>query len=341
MLVIMKKDATPEQLKDVEDTITEMGYTANPIEGRTRSAIAVTGNKAPVDRNMIEALPGVEQTIRVIKPFRLVSRENQPEDTLVEVRDVVIGSNEFVVMSGPCSVESQEQIMAAARLAKEAGAHILRGGAFKPRTSPYSFQGLGVEGYKMLAAARIETGLPVISEVVDSESVDLAEKYIDILQVGARNMQNFMLLRRVAKSGMPVLLKRGVAATLEELLSAAEYILNEGNPRVILCERGIRGFSDFSRNTLDLSIVPAVKEISHLPIITDPSHASGRRDMILPLARASIAVGADGIIVEMHPEPERALTDGHQSLYPRQLERLISDLVQLAPIVGRTLSIKR
>jgi 3-deoxy-7-phosphoheptulonate synthase len=341
MLVIMKHNATDEQVQTVVQEIERLGYEAHPMPGATRTAIGITGNQSPIDQALIEALPGVVQTMRVTKPFRLVSREAKPEDTVVDVSGVKVGGKELLVIAGPCAVESAEQIVTSAERVKAAGGHILRGGAFKPRTSPYSFQGLGEKGLRLLAEARRITGLPVVSEVMDEESVTLAAKYVDMLQIGARNMQNYTLLKLAARSGKPILLKRGAAATLEELLSAAEYILADGNYRVVLCERGVRGFSDFTRNTLDLSIIPAVKELSHLPIITDPSHGTGRRGMVVPLARASIAAGADGVMVEVHPDPEHALSDGFQSLYPPQFEELMGELEQIAPIVGRTLPRRR
>ncbi len=337
MLVIMKYNATDEQIQTVLREIERLGLEAHSMPGPTRTAIGITGNQSPIDQAMIEGLPGVVQTIRVTKPFRLVSRDAKPEDTVVNVNGVKVGGRELVIIAGPCAVESAKQIVDAAERVRAAGGHMLRGGAFKPRTSPYSFQGLGEQGLKFLAEARRVTGLPVVSEVMDEESATLAAKYVDMLQIGARNMQNYALLKLAARSGHPILLKRGAAATLEELLSAAEYILAEGNYQVILCERGVRGFSDFTRNTLDLSIIPAVKELSHLPIITDPSHGTGRRAMVIPLARASIAAGADGVMVEMHPDPEHALSDGFQSLYPPQFEELVKEIAQIAPIVGRVL----
>jgi 3-deoxy-7-phosphoheptulonate synthase len=337
MMVIMSRDATDEQIETVVERIQSAGYAAHVLAGATRTAIAVSGNRAPVDPALVDALPGVVETFRITRPFHLASREVRSEDTVLEVGDVTIGGRDLVVVAGPCAVESREQLLASAEQAKAAGVHVLRGGAYKPRTSPYSFQGLGEEGMRLLAEAGNLTGMPVVSEVVDEESVALAAKYVDIVQVGARNMQNYVLLKRAARVGKPVLLKRGVAATLEEFLGAAEYVLAEGNPRVILCERGVRTFSDFTRNTLDLSIVPVIKALSHLPIITDPSHASGRRDLILPLARASIAAGADGVMVEVHTEPARALSDGFQSLYPAQLTQMMRELGQMAPALGRRL----
>lgn len=267
----------------------------------------------------------------------LVSRAAKQEDSLVHVRDVTFGGKELVMIAGPCAVETPEQILEAMHVVKASGAHMLRGGAYKLRTSPYSFQGLGEPALKMLADARDRSGLPIVTEVVDEESVLLASMYVDMLQIGARNMQNYVLLKQAAHSGKPILLKRGVAANLEEFLNAAEYIYSEGNKQVVLCERGVRGFSDYSRNTLDLNVVPAVKEYSHLPIITDPSHGTGTRSMVIPMARASIAAGADGVMVEMHPSPEAALSDGYQSLYPEELEEMISDLMKIAPAVGRIL----
>ena len=337
MLVIMKHDATDDQIQSVIQEIERLGFEAHPMSGVTRTAIGITGNQSPIDQTMIEALPGIAQTIRVSKPFRLVSREAKAEGTVVDVNGVKIGGKELAIIAGPCAVESQSQILDAAERVKAAGGHILRGGAFKPRTSPYSFQGLGEKGLQLLAEARRVTGLPVVSEVMDAESTTIAAKYVDVLQIGARNMQNYALLKLAARTGKPILLKRGAAATLEELLSAAEYVLAEGNYHVILCERGVRGFSDFARNTLDLSVIPAAKEWSHLPIITDPSHGTGRRGMIIPMARASIAAGADGVMVEVHPDPEHALSDGFQSLYPPQFEQLVRELSLIAPIVGRVL----
>jgi 3-deoxy-7-phosphoheptulonate synthase len=337
MLVIMKHNATDDEVAAVIQEVRRLGYDAHVVPGVTRKAIGVTGNELPLDPALVEELPGVAQTLRVTRPFRLVSRDTKTEDTIVDVSGVMIGGRELAVIAGPCAVESVEQIVNAAESVKAAGGSILRGGAFKPRTSPYSFQGLGERGLKMLTEARRITGLPVVSEIMDEESAGLAGKYVDMLQVGARNMQNYALLKLAARSGKPILLKRGAAATLEELLSAAEYILADGNSQVVLCERGVRGFSDFTRNTLDLSIIPAVKEVSHLPIITDPSHGTGRRSMVVPLARASIAAGADGVMVEMHPDPQHALSDGFQSLHPDQFGQLMHELEQIAPIVGRSL----
>jgi 3-deoxy-7-phosphoheptulonate synthase len=333
----MARDATPGQIEAVVQQIERAGYSAHVLPGTTRTAIGVTGNASPLDPALVDALPGVLNTVRVSQPYHLVSREIRADDTVIEIGKVAIGGKDLAIIAGPCAVESREQLFDIAEQAKAAGVQILRGGAYKPRTSPYSFQGLGEEGMKLLADVREAVGLPVVSEVLDEESVALAERYVDVLQIGARNMQNYALLKRAARSRKPILLKRGISATLEEFFGAAEYILAEGNSRLILCERGIRSFSDFTRNTLDLSIVPVIKAISHLPIITDPSHATGRRDIVLPMARASIAAGADGIMVEVHPDPSEALSDGYQSLRPPQLVELVGQIAQMAPLVGRTL----
>jgi 3-deoxy-7-phosphoheptulonate synthase len=337
VLVVMRKDATAEQIRGVQEAIEARGYKAHPIPGAQRTAIGVTGNKGALEAPALESLPGVLEVIPVSHAYKLVSREVKSENTIVRVGTVEVGGPDLVLMAGPCAVESLEQTLIIARAVKSAGAHILRGGAFKPRTSPYSFQGLGEAGLRILAEAREATGLPVVSEAIDVESVDLVEKYADAIQVGARNMQNFSLLKRVGKAKKPVLLKRGLSATLEEFLMSAEYILSEGNYSVILCERGVRTFSDYSRNTLDLSIVPAVKQISHLPIFVDPSHGTGRRDKVAPLSRAAAAVGADGLIIEVHNDPNRALSDGQQSITPEMFEELVADLRKIAPVIGRRL----
>ena len=337
MLVVMKPHATQEQIDAVVEKIRGMGLQAHPIPGAQRVAIGITGNKGGLDPGNFETMPGVADAIRVSQPFKLVSREVKEEDTIIDVGGVKLGGKEIAVMAGPCSVETREQILEAAHAVKAAGAKLLRGGAFKPRTSPYSFQGLGEEGLKLLARAREETGLPVVTEAIDAESVDLVERYADAIQIGARNMQNFALLRRAGRAKKPVLLKRGLAATLEEFLMSAEYILSEGNYQVILCERGVRTFSDFSRNTLDLAVVPAVKQISHLPILVDPSHGTGRRDKVVPMSRGAAAVGADGLIVEVHHDPDRALSDGPQSITPEAFGSLVSELRQITGVLGRTL----
>jgi 3-deoxy-7-phosphoheptulonate synthase len=336
MLVIMARDASEEQIENVVKQIERAGYSAQVVPGKSRVAIGITGNTSPLDPTWVDQLPGVVQTFRVTQPYKLSSRETRAENTVIQIGNATIGGTALAVIAGPCAVESRQQLFDSAERAQAAGAQLLRGGAYKPRTSPYSFQGLGEEAMKLLAEVRDYTGLPVVSEAVDEESVGLAERYVDVIQVGARNMQNYVLLKRVARSGKPVLLKRGLSATLEEFLCAAEYVLAEGNPQVILCERGIRSFSDYTRCTLDLSIVPVIKELCHLPIITDPSHAAGRRDIVPALARASIAAGADGVMVEVHTEPSQALSDGQQSLYPSQLDEMIRQIAGLAPVLGRT-----
>jgi 3-deoxy-7-phosphoheptulonate synthase len=337
VLVVMRKDATAEQVRGVQQAIEARGYKAHPIPGAQRTAIGVTGNKGALEAPVFESLPGVLEVIPVTHAYKLVSREAKSEDSVVSVGPVAVGGPELVLMAGPCAVESREQTLAIARAVKAAGAHVLRGGAFKPRTSPYSFQGLGEEGLRILADAREATGLPVVTEALDTESVELVERYADAIQIGARSMQNFSLLRRVGRARKPVLLKRGLSATLEEFLMAAEYVLSEGNYAVILCERGVRTFSDFSRNTLDLSVVPAVKKLSHLPIMVDPSHGTGRREKVAPLSRAAAAVGADGLMVEVHNDPDRALSDGAQSITPDMFAALVGDLRRIAPVVGRRL----
>lgn len=335
MLIVMDKGATEEQIRGVEERIRVLGYRPHPIPGAERTAIGITGNHGPLDPAEFETLPGVQEAIRVTKPYKLVSREVKPQDTVVQVGSVAVGGRRVVIIAGPCAVESEAQTLAIARRVAEAGADLFRGGAFKPRTSPYSFQGLGREGLKILARARQETGLPIISEAVDEESLAMVEDYADAAQIGARNMQNFSLLKRAGRSKLPIFLKRGMSATLEELLMAAEYVVSEGNYRVFLCERGVRTFADHSRNTLDLSIVPSVKHLSHLPILVDPSHGTGRREKVVPMARAAVAVGADGIMVEVHHEPEKALSDGPQAILPEQFAQLVRDLRAMAALVGR------
>ena len=329
MLVVMKKDATDAQVRAVMDEIEKMGYRGVSMPGAQRTAVCIIGNQHPVDGTTLLALDGVKETIPVSRPYKLVSRETRPESTVVRIGDVEVGGAEPVVMAGPCAVETEEQAMAVARLVKRCGARIYRGGAFKPRTSPYSFQGLGVDGLMILDRVRKATGLLIVTEAIDSESLQAVEQYADIVQIGARNMQNYSLLRLVGRISKPVLLKRAFAATVDELLMAAEYIVTEGNSRVILCERGIRTFSDNTRNTLDLGAIPAIKELSHLPIIVDPSHAAGRRDYVIPLAKGALAAGADGLIVEVHNDPPHALSDGVQSLYPRQFEELMGVVARL------------
>jgi len=334
MLIIMHVNSTAEQIEQVKQKIIDLNLTPHVIPGRTRCAIGITGNKGALSADYFKHLPGVVQCITVTKPYKLVSREVHPEDTVIELGDVQIGGPEITVIAGPCSVENELQIFDIARQLAKMGVKFLRGGAFKPRTSPYSFQGLGEKGLKLLARVREETGMKIVSEVLDTEYLELVTEYVDVVQVGARNMYNYSLLKRVGKINKPVLLKRGLSATLEEFLMSAEYILSHGNFQVILCERGIRTFSTHSRNTLDINVIPMVKQLSHLPIIIDPSHASGERNSVPPLARAAIAVGADGIMVEVHPDPENALSDGHQSLYPFQFKQLLEQVQKIAGIIN-------
>ncbi len=337
MLIVMRQGASPEQVAGVVRVVETRGLKAHPIPGAQRLAIGITGNKGALETEAFEGLPGVLEVIRVSHAYKLVSREVKPDDTVVDIGGVRIGGPDLVVVAGPCAVETPEQTIEVARQVKAAGARLLRGGAFKPRTSPYSFQGLGREGLRILAEARAETGLPVVTEAVDDESLDLVAEHADAIQIGARNMQNFSLLKRAGRARKPVVLKRGLSATLEEFLMSAEYVLAEGNYEVVLCERGVRTFSDFSRNTLDLCVVPAVKSLSHLPILVDPSHGTGRRDKVAPLSRAAAAVGADGLMIEVHNDPERALSDGPQSLTPPLFAALVAELRQIAPVVGRKL----
>lgn len=331
MLILMKPATADDTVARVCAAVVELGLVPHPIPGATRVAIGVTGNTGPVDETPIRGLPGVVDVIRVTKPYKLTSREMKPDDTVVVVGGVRIGEQRPVVIAGPCSVETREQTIETARRVKASGAHLLRGGAYKPRTSPYAFQGLGEKGLDILAEARDITGLPLVTEVIGVEVFEAVEAVTDILQIGARNMQNYPLLRRAGKSRKPVLLKRGQSATLEEFLLAAEYLLAEGNRNVILCERGIRTFSDHSRYTLDINIVPELKSLTHLPVLVDPSHASGKREMVVPLARAAFAAGADGVIVEVHPYPDKALSDGRQSLNLDLFAELMRGLERYVP----------
>ena len=333
----MRHGATTAQIANVTARIEQMGCQAHLSQGEERTIIGVIGNGRPIDREQIERMSGVERAVSVLRPFKLASREFHPMDTVVPINGVSVGGQKLAIMAGPCSVESHEQLMETAQVVQEAGAHILRGGAFKPRSSPYSFQGLGEEGLRILAEARKATGMPVITEVIAPELVPLVTTYADILQVGARNMQNFALLHAVGESQRPVMLKRGMMATMEELLMAAEYILSHGNQRVMLCERGIRTFENYTRNTLDLSAVPMLKQLSHLPVIVDPSHSTGKWELVEPMARAAVAAGADGLIIEVHPHPEEALSDGAQSLKPARFAALLQSLKPIAEAVGRTL----
>ena len=336
MLIVMKKGATEAEIRHVSDRIEGLGLRPHAIPGAERMAIGITGNSGPLDAAEFEVLPGVQQAIRVTKAFKLVSREGKQEDSIIEVGGQTIGGPAVRLIAGPCAVESEGQAMTIAHQVAAAGAHFFRAGAFKPRTSPYSFQGLGLKGLEILSRVRQETGLPIITEAVDEESMAMVEDHADAVQIGARNMQNFALLKRAGKSSLPVFLKRGMSATLEEFLMAAEYIVSEGNAKVFLCERGVRTFADHTRNTLDLAIVPAVKLFSHLPILVDPSHGTGQRDKVVPLARAAVAVGADGVMVEVHHQPEKALSDGPQAILPEQCAALVGDLRALARVVGRT-----
>ncbi|MCK5164379.1 MAG: 3-deoxy-7-phosphoheptulonate synthase [Desulfobacula sp.] len=335
MLVVMEKGTIEEKIQAAVTAIEKRGYTARPIPGGDRVSIGILHNKGSVDAAHFLGLDGVKEVIPVTKPYKLVSREFKQENTHVKVGDAVFGNGSLPVIAGPCAVESEQQVLSIARSVKDAGAKLFRGGAFKPRTSPYSFQGLGKQGLKFLAKVREETGLPVVTEVMDVENFDLVEEYADVVQIGTRNMQNFSLLRRAGKSKRPVILKRGMSAMLQEWLMAAEYIMEEGNNNVILCERGVRTFVRHSRNTLDLSVVPAVKKESHLPVIVDPSHAAGVRDQVISLAYASAALGADGVMIEVHNHPEEALSDGAQSLYPDQFVEVMEKMNAIHAIVGK------
>lgn len=337
MLIVMHKDATRQQIKKVCNVIRETGLSPHPIPGALRVAIGVTGNKEMIDKSRIEGLPGVINVIHVTQPYKLTSREMKPDDTVINLNGKRIGGRDIVIIAGPCAVESVQQTMDTANAIRDSGACLLRGGAFKPRTSPYSFQGLGEEGLKILDQARTETGLPIISEAMDTDNFELVEKYVDVVQIGARNMQNQSLLKRAGKSEKPVLLKRGMSSTIKEFLLAVEYIMSEGNYNVMLCERGIRTFSDYTRFTLDISSVPELKRITHLPVFVDPSHASGKRYMVAALSRAAIAAGADGIMVEVHPNPDEALSDGFQSLTIEMFKKLVQELKIIAKTIGRDL----
>ena len=338
MLVVMAHDATAKDVDRVVSIIKEMGYEARPMPGAQRTAVGLVGNDGRVDASRIEALPGVAQIIHVTQPYKQVSREWRAENTVVELAPgVTIGGDSVVVIGGPCSVESEEQILAAARIVKAAGGTALRGGAFKPRSSPYSFQGLGKKGLELLARARTATGLPIVTEAMDSEGAQIVAEVADCIQIGARNMQNYSLLKTVGRMKTPVLLKRGMAATINDLLLSAEYILAEGNQNVILCERGVRSFDPAARNMLDLTAIPIVHRLSHLPIIADPSHGTGLRDKVIPMARAAVAAGADGVMIEVHPEPDKALSDGAQSLYPNQFVQLVGELRAVAAAIGRSI----
>ena len=337
MIIVMKTNATDEQIAAVEGKVKSLGLGVHLSKGAERTVIGAIGDKSAVDTSVIESLPGVLEIVPISKPYKLVCREIQEEDTVILLPNglKIGGKNKVVIMAGPCSVENEEMIIETAKAVKEAGAHILRGGAFKPRTSPYSFQGLGETGLKYLAKAREITGLPVITEVMDTRDIDLVVKYADILQIGARNMQNFVLLKEVGKTKKPIFLKRGPSATMQELLMSAEYIMSEGNKNVILCERGIKTMENYTRNTLDLSLIPVVKKESHLPIIADPSHGTGLWRLVAPMSRAAIAAGADGLMIEVHPDPSSAKSDGQQSLTFESFKKLMSEVKSIAEIVGR------
>ncbi len=335
----MRHGATEEEVQRVVGVIREMGYQARPMPGTQRTAVGLVGNDGRVDASRLEGLPGVQEVIHVSRPYKQVSREWKPENTVVRLPGgVTVGGNDVVVMAGPCSVESERQIIDAARIVREAGAVILRGGAFKPRTSPYSFQGLGRPALTLLTRAREETGLLICTEAIDSDGVGWVAEVADIIQIGARNMQNFSLLRAAGRAGKPVLLKRGIAATITELLLSAEYLLAEGNQDVILCERGVRGFDTLTRNLFDLSAIPVVQKLSHLPIIADPSHGTGLRDKVIPMARAAVAAGADGVMIEVHPNPDEAKSDGAQSLFPDQFSQLMREVRVIAEVIGRRIA---
>ncbi|HUM06347.1 MAG TPA: 3-deoxy-7-phosphoheptulonate synthase [Terriglobales bacterium] len=338
MLIVMRAQATEDDVRAVCQKVEALGYRAHPMPGAQRTAIGITGNPGELESGTFDDMAGVQEVIRVSKPYKLVSRDVKPDNTVIIFpgSTATIGGTNLAVIAGPCAVESHEQVFAIAERVARAGAQFFRGGAYKPRTSPYSFQGLGEEGLRILADVRDRFGLRIVTEAVDYESLELVERYADVIQIGARNMQNFSLLKRAGRARKPVLLKRGISATLEEFLMAAEYVMSEGNYQVVLCERGVRTFVDHTRNTLDLSVIPAVQRVSHLPIIADPSHGTGKREKVTPLARACVAAGADGLIIEVHNDPDRALSDGMQSLFPDQFDALMDQVRQIAAVLGRT-----
>lgn len=339
MLVVMKAHATEEQVRAVCKRIEELGYRPHPIPGASRTAVGITGNEGAVDPGTLDELPGVAEVIRVTKPYKLVSRDVKDDSTIVQFPNgASVGGTQLGIIAGPCAIESRAQAFAIAEHLAKTGVRFFRGGAYKPRTSPYAFQGLGEEGLKIMAEIREQFGLLIVTEAVDNESLELVDAYADVIQIGARNMQNFSLLKKAGRARKPVLLKRGMSATLEEFLMAAEYVMSEGNYNVILCERGVRTFADHTRNTLDLSVVPAVHRLSHLPILVDPSHGTGVRSKVTPLSRAAVAVGADGLIVEVHNDPDRALSDGKQSLFLEQFDELLAQVRQIAPVVQRSVA---
>lgn len=338
MVIVMKDNATESQIKAVSDRLEEIGFRVHKIVGVNRTILGALGDKRTVDLRQFQYSEGVHEVLRITEPYKLAGRIFHPEDSVVEVKEASFGGERISIMAGPCSIESEEQLFTIADAVKKAGAKVLRGGAFKPRTSPYTFQGLGLEGLKLMKQAGEQFGLATISEVMEISQVELMDQYVDIYQVGARNMQNFSLLRELGKSRKPVMLKRGMAATIEELLMAAEYIMAGNNYQVVLCERGIRTFENYTRNTLDISAIPVAKKLSHIPIVADPSHGTGRRDQVGPMARAAVAAGADGLIIEVHHKPEQALSDGAQSLYPHQFTRLMEELRMIAWAIGREIN---
>ncbi len=334
MLIVMKHDATDSEVEAVLRVIEELGFKGHPMPGATRTAIGITGNQGAVDPSHFENLAGVAEAIRVSKPYKLISLDLRPEKTVVRVGDATIGGDELAIIAGPCAIESRAQAFAIAEAVRRSGARFFRGGAYKPRTSPYAFQGLGEEGLKILADIREAYGLKIVTEALDEAGVDLVERYGDMIQIGARNMQNFSLLRRAGKAKLPVLLKRGLSATLDEWLLAAEYVMAEGNYQIVLCERGIRTFAQHTRNTMDLAAIPAVRRISHLPVIVDPSHGTGKNFMVTPLARAGVAVGADGLIIEVHDQPEHALSDGAQALTLDQYDQMVGEVRSIYEVIA-------
>lgn len=336
MIIVMNRNAGRKEIEHVLRRVEELGFRPHLSQGEERTIIGVIGDERQLEPHLFERMEGVERVVRILRPFKLASRDFHPEDTIVSINGLRIGDKGLVIMAGPCAVESRQQLLETAQAVKAAGAHVLRGGAFKPRTSPYSFQGLGLQGLELLAEAREMTGLPVVTEVMSPEEVHLVARYADILQIGARNMQNYRLLEAVGQTAKPVLLKRGMMSTIEELLMAAEYILIQGNHKVILCERGIRTFENYTRNTLDLAAVPLLEQLTHLPVVVDPSHGTGRWELVPAMAKAAIAAGADGLLIEVHPHPEEALSDGNQSLRLEKLAELVADLRRVAEAVGRS-----
>ncbi|MHB1127191.1 MAG: 3-deoxy-7-phosphoheptulonate synthase [Bacillota bacterium] len=338
MIIVMRHDATPAEMDAVKERLEKKGFSIHLSQGVSRTVIGAIGDKTRIAEQSLEAMPGVEKVLPILQPYKLAGREFKPDDTVVEVGPLGVGGEEIHVIAGPCAVENRDQLLETAEIVRAAGATMLRGGAFKPRTSPYSFQGLEEEGLKILAEARDRTGLAIVTEVMDPRSVDIVNEYCDVLQVGARNMQNFNLLKELGKVNKPVMLKRGPSSTIEEWILAAEYIISGGNPRVIFCERGIRTFENYTRNTLDLSAVPALKKLTHLPVIVDPSHGTGKREMVKPMSRAALVAGADGLMIEVHPRPSEAMSDGPQSLDAAGFNDLMGDLRNIAGIIGRRLA---